>query len=176
MYRPFRRLAAIRRPAILLAGAGDHVACDGNRCTRRSRRCGTQSRDRRLEAPAALTGSDDLPAWFVPGNHTLVASALCEMLVINASNIGAANSRGLHAQQHFPWHGAGTATVRNSTVEFPGGMPRSLFLSSLYPYLSNLACARYSNYMHQTYGGVISPWRSHRSSQAWPSFQRNTGP
>jgi hypothetical protein len=56
-----------------------------------------------FETAATLTGCDNLAAWFVACDYSLVTfRPLAEMLVIDAANIRAADGRSFHAQQDFP--------------------------------------------------------------------------
>jgi hypothetical protein len=55
-----------------------------------------------FEPSASWTGLNNLPCRLMAGNDPLVAFwSLTKMLVINASNVGAANSRCLDAQKNL---------------------------------------------------------------------------
>ena len=98
--------AAVALPAvgaaILLAGAGDHVAAPAIVAHAAAGDVIDNHAVAGLEAAAARARGDDLAARLVPGDHALVAfGALAQVLVIDAANIGAADGGGLHAQQNF---------------------------------------------------------------------------
>jgi hypothetical protein len=55
-----------------------------------------------FEPAAARTALDDLPAWFVTGNGSLIAlRALAKMLVIDATDIRSTDCGCFHTKKHF---------------------------------------------------------------------------
>ena len=99
--------------AVLLAGAGDHVAAPAIVANSAAGNVVHNHAIAGLEAAAARAFSDDLAAGFMAGDDALVAfRAFAEVLVIDAADVGTADRRGLHAQQHLSMarsrHGHGT--------------------------------------------------------------------
>ena len=100
------RHAAVALPAVgaavLLAGAGDHVAAAAIVADAAAGDVIDDDAVAHAEAAAAGAGLDDLAAGLVAGDHALVAfGTLAQMLVIDAADVGTADGRGLHAEQHF---------------------------------------------------------------------------
>ena len=119
------RHAAVALPAvgaaILLAGAGDHVAAAAIVAHAAAGDVIDDDAVACFEAAAARAGGDDLAARLMASDDALVAfGSLAEMLVVDAANVGAANGGRFHAQQNFSVARLGTGTVRISTVELPG--------------------------------------------------------
>src|ERR1035438_3467176 len=100
------RHAAVALPsvgaAVLLAGAGDHVAAAAIVAQAAA---GDVIYDHAVahdEAAASGPRLDDLPGGFVAGHHSLVAfRTLAQMLVIDAADIRTADGGRFHAKQHF---------------------------------------------------------------------------
>ena len=100
------RHAAVALPAvgaaILLAGAGDHVAAAAIVAHAAAGDVIDDDAVAHAEAAAAGAGLDDLAGGLVPGDHALVAfGTLAQMLVIDAADVRAADGGRLHAKQHF---------------------------------------------------------------------------
>ena len=87
----------------------------------------------RPEAAAARAGVDDLAARLVAGDHALVAlRALCPDARGRCSECPSRRwSRPSSRSSTSPWPGAGTGTVRISTVELPGRNAAVIVLSWL---------------------------------------------
>ena len=98
--------AAVALPAVgaavLLAGAGDHVAAAAIVAHAAAGDVIDDDAVAHAEAAAAGARLDDLAARLVAGDHALVAfRAFAQVLVIDAADVRAADGGRLHAQQHF---------------------------------------------------------------------------
>jgi hypothetical protein len=88
--------------AISLAGAGDHVSAAAIVADSTAGDVIDDDAVAFPRAPAAWPDFDYLTSGLMSGNHVLVAfGAFAKVLMVNASDIGAAYRGSLHTQQHF---------------------------------------------------------------------------
>ncbi len=142
-------------PAVLLAGAGDHVAAAA--IVAQSAAGDVINDDTVAHAEAAASGTrlHDLPAGLVPRHHALVAfGTLAQMLVIDAADVRAADSGCLHTKQHFAMAGRGDGHFFQFDRAVAG---------------EECAC-------HCSCHCLITPSRSQRSSHVWCCFHKKTCP
>src|SRR5271165_3708458 len=137
--------------AVALAGTGDHVTAAAIVAEAATRNMVDDHAAAFGEAAATGADLDDLAAGLVAGDHSLVAfGALAQVLMVDAADVGTADGGSLHAEEHLS-----VAGNRNGYVsQFHG------------------AVAGQKRASHD----LITPSRSHKSSQVWSFFHRNTCP
>src|ERR1039458_4505667 len=98
--------------AILLAGAGDHIAAAAIVADSAAGDVIYNHAAAHALGPGARARLFDPATGLMPGHHALVAfRTLAQMLMIDAADVGPADGRGLHAQQHFAVAGSGNGNV-----------------------------------------------------------------